>query len=237
LKRYVILALILCMVIAASGCVMNGWGSGNVISQTKDVKGVNQVSLNGIGTIVLEQGDQESLTIEAEDNILPHIQSKVDGDKLSISYDTNTPSPTKDVKFYLTVKDMNSISISGAGKIQSNGFNTQTMTISMDGAGAGNMAGLNLEKLTVNLAGAGKMVLTGKVTEQTVVIAGAGDYQAKDLESETATITINGAGKGTVKVSKVLNAIINGAGEMNYLGNPEVNQQISGTGTVKQITS
>lgn len=225
------------MVIAASGCVMNGWGSGNVISQTKDVKGVNQVSLNGIGTIVLEQGDQESLTIEAEDNILPHIQSKVDGDKLYISYDTNTPSPTKDVKFYLTVKDMNSISISGAGKIQSNGFNTQTMTISMDGAGAGNMAGLNLEKLTVNLAGAGKMVLTGKVTEQTVVIAGAGDYQAKDLESETTTITINGAGKGTVKVSKVLNAIINGAGEMNYLGNPEVNQQISGTGTVKQITS
>lgn len=237
MKIYVFLVFILGLVVAASGCTMSGWGSGNMINQTKEVNGVNQVTLNGIGTIVLQQGDQESLTIEAEDNILPHIQSKVEGDKLIISYDTNTPTPTKDVKFYLTVKDMTSIGISGAGKIQSTGFNTKTMSINMDGAGDGNLAGLNLEKLTVIISGAGKMVLAGKATEQTVTISGAGNYEAKELATETTTINIDGAGKGTINVSKVLNAIINGAGNLNYLGSPQVNQQINGGGSVKQITS
>ena len=85
-------------------------------NRNKNVNGVKQVSLEGIGNIVLQQGNQESLRIEAEDNIMPHIQSKVEGDKLTITYDTNTPAPTKDVTYYLTVKDLNSISISGAGK-------------------------------------------------------------------------------------------------------------------------
>lgn len=237
LKEYLMLLLSLCLIIAASGCTIHGWGSGNLTNETKDVNGVKQVSLDGMGTIVLKQGDEESLTIEAEDNIMPHIQSKVEGDKLSISYDTNTPTPTKDIKFYLTVKDINSIIISGAGKIESEGFKTKTMSISMDGAGNGDLAGLTLEKLTVNIAGAGKMILAGKCTEQTITISGAGNYDAKDLVTETTTINIDGAGKGTVNVEKVLNAIISGAGNLNYLGSPQVNQQVSGGGSVKQTTS
>lgn len=237
LKRYVFLVFVIGLIVAVSGCTMSGWGSGNLTNQTKEVNGVNQVLLNGIGTIILQQGDQESLTIEAEDNILPHIQSKVEGNKLIISYDTNTPTPTKDVKFYLTVKDMTSIGISGAGKIQSTGFNTKTMSITMDGAGDGNLAGLTLEKLTVNISGAGKMIMAGKATEQTVTISGAGNYEANDLATEITTINVDGAGKGTVNVSKVLNAMINGAGNLNYLGSPQVNQQINGGGSVKQVTN
>lgn len=231
-----ILAIIVCTIIAVSGCTINGWGSGNVINETKDVKGVKQVSLEGIGTIIIQQGDQESLRIEAEDNIMPHIQSKVEDEKLSISYDTNTPTPTKDVKYYLTVKDINSIRITGAGKIQSNNITTKNLSIIIDGAGNGDLSGLNLDKLNINIAGAGKILIAGKVIEQTVVIAGAGNYEAKDLESENAIITINGAGKGTVNVSKVLSAIINGAGNLDYLGNPQINQQISGGGTVQKIS-
>jgi Putative auto-transporter adhesin, head GIN domain len=236
-KKYVLAAFLLCLVVAASGCTTQGTGSGNVINQTKSVQGVNQVSLDGTGTVILHQGNQESLTIEAEDNIIPHIQSNVNGNKLSLSYDTNTPTPTKTVKFDLTVKDLSSISISGAGKVETSGFKTQNLVISTNGAGEGNMSGLNINKLTVNLSGAGKMNMTGTATDQTITISGAGDYQARDLKSQTTTITINGAGKGTLNVSKILNAIINGSGDISYLGNPQVSQQINGAGTVKQITT
>lgn len=237
MKKYVLTAMILCILVAASGCTMHGTGSGNVINQTKDVAGVNQVSLNGIGTLVVQQGNQESLNIQAEDNIVPHIQSNIDGNKLDLSYDTNTPTPTKDVKFYLTVKDINTISVSGAGKVESSGIKTDSLTISLNGAGEDNMTGLDLNKLTVNLSGAGKITLAGKTNEQTVTISGVGEYLARELQSKTTTLTINGAGKGTVNVSTILNAIINGSGEINYLGNPQVSQQINGAGSIKQITT
>ena len=237
MKKYVLAVFLLCLVVATFGCTTQGTGSGNVMNQTKSVQGVNQVSLDGTGTVILIQGNQESLTIEAEDNIIPHIQSNVNGNKLSLSYDTNTPTPTKTVKYYLTLKDLSSISISGAGKVETNGFKTQSLIISTNGAGEGNMSGLNINKLTVNLSGAGKMNMAGTATDQTITISGAGDYLARDLKSQTTTITINGAGKGTLNVSNILNAIINGSGDINYLGNPKVSQQINGAGSVKQITT
>ena len=170
----------------------------------------------------LLQQEIKILTIEAK-TMYASIQSKVEGDKLTITYDTNTPAPTKDVTYYLTVKDLNSISISGAGKIQSNNFKTNTLDIILSGAGEGNLAGLNVKKLTVNMSGAGKLIVAGKATEQTVTISGAGDYQAKELESKTATITIDGASNSIVNVTNVLNAIINGVGNIEYTGNPKVN--------------
>jgi hypothetical protein len=235
-KKYVMVAFLLCLAVAASGCAIHGTGSGNVINQTKSVQGVNQVSLEGIGTVVLHQGNQESLTIEAEDNIIPHIQSNVNGNKLSLSYDTSTPNPTKTVKFYLTVKDLSSISISGAVKVETNSFKTQSLVISTNGYGEGNMAGLNISNLTVNISGAGKMTMAGTAADQTITISGGGDYQARDLKSQTTTITINGAGKGTLNVSNILNAIINGSGDISYIGNPQVSQQINGMGRVTQTT-
>jgi hypothetical protein len=235
-KKYILAAIILCFVVAASGCTTQQTGSGNLINQTKSVKGVNDVSVDGTGTLIIQQGNQESLTIQAEDNIIPHIQSNVNGKTLSLSYDTNTPIPTKTVKFFLTVKDLSSISISGAGKVESSGFKTKNLIVSINGAGEGNMSGLNINKLTVNLSGAGKMTMAGTTTDQTITISGAGDYQARDLKCQSATITINGAGKGTLNVSNMLKAIINGSGDISYLGNPKVSQQINGAGSVKQIT-
>ncbi len=235
MKKYFLTIILLCVVVAASGCSMQGTGSGKVVNQTKSVSGVNQVSLDGIGTLIIQQGAQDSLTIEAEDNIIPHIQNNVNGNKLEIKYDTNTPTPTKTVKYYLTLKDLNTISLSGAGKVESTGLKTSSLTLSINGAGEGNMTGLDLSKLTVNISGAGKLIMAGKATEQTITISGAGEYFARELQSNIATITINGAGKGTLNVSGTLNAIINGGGEINYLGNPQLNQQINGAGSVKQV--
>ncbi|MCK7478906.1 MAG: hypothetical protein M0C28_17220 [Candidatus Moduliflexus flocculans] len=60
------------LAVAAAGCITNthGAGSGNVINQTRSIQGVDQVSLDGTGTVLVIQGNQESLTIEAEDTTL-----------------------------------------------------------------------------------------------------------------------------------------------------------------------
>jgi hypothetical protein len=52
-------------------------GSGNVITESRDVAGFNEIALGGIGTGIVTQGDEEALTIEAEDNLLPPIGSEV----------------------------------------------------------------------------------------------------------------------------------------------------------------
>jgi len=216
-KKYILALFFVCLAMAAAGCSTNihGTGSGNVINQTSSVLGVNQVSV---------------------EDIIPHIVSSVRGNRLLVTWDNTTPSPTKPVKYYLTVKDLSSITLSGAVRIETSGFKTQRLAVSINGAGEANMSGLDINNLTVTLSGAGKMNMAGTATDQTITISGAGDYQAGDLESRTTTITINGAGKGMVNASTMLNVTINGTGDISYFGSPQVNRQINGAGTIRQVT-
>ena len=237
MKKYIIAVLILSVIVAASGCIgQKATGSGNVINQSRDVSGFNQVSVDGSGTLIITQGNKESLTIEAEDNIVPDIKTTVNNNVLTINRGNFTVVPTKPVKYYLTVKDINSITYSGSGKIQSDNLKTNSLTINLNGASEGNLTNLNVNMLKIIISGAGRLGISGTANSQDITMSGAGEYFADNLASKIATITISGAGKGTVRVSDSLNAIINGAGQISYIGNPKLTQQINGAGSIKQIS-
>ena len=51
----------------------------------------------------------------------------------------------------------------------------------------------------------------------------------------TATVTISGGGSGTVNVSGTLDVTISGLGSLKYKGYPQVNQKITGGGSVQQV--
>jgi hypothetical protein len=83
------------------------------------------------------------------------------------------------------------------------------------------------------LAGVGGITLAGQVTRQTVLISGVGDYEAEQLQSTDADVTISGQGDATVAVSGTLDATISGIGSVFYVGNPVVTSDITGAGTVE----
>lgn len=236
LKRYIIVVLLLFAVVAASGCINQGaTGSGNVINESRSSSGFNQIDLNGAGELIITQGNNESLTIEAENNLMQYIKTGVSNNKLSITFDNKMPVPTKGIKFYITVKDLSDISISGSGKIVSNNLNVNGLNININGAGEGDLSNFNAQTLKIIISGAGKMNIAGAVNEQSINISGAGDYNANSLTSKTASISINGGGRAVVRVSDALNTVINGGGQISYIGNPEITQQINGAGDIRQI--
>lgn len=225
----------LAVVILASGCIgMGGVGSGNVVKENREVSGFQEVSLDGMGNLIITQGDQESLIIEAEDNIIPHINSEVIDNKLEISYDRAMPTPTEEVNLYLTLEDIDSIEISGVGKIRSEQLNTEQLSIKIDGAVECNLSDIDVEELIITNSGAGRIVLSGSADQQTITINGAGDYDGADLESRSATITINGAGNAVLNVREFLKAVINGSGRIEYIGDPQLQEEINGIGTISQ---
>lgn len=236
LKKYLILILLISIIIAASGCIgSGGTGSGKVINETVKVSGFDQVALDGMGTLIITQGNNESLIIEAEDNVISHIKTSVNNNKLQISYDNiSTPTPTKPVIFHLSVKNLNSIDVSGAAKLNAANLKAGKMNIFVNGAAEGNLTNLKLNNLILTISGAGKLNASGNADSQAITINGAGEYSAPSLNTRNTTVTINGAGKTTVKVSDILNAIINGGGEVVYFGNPKVTQQINGMGQINQ---
>ena len=236
MRKYIPLALIIIAIIAISGCVsQNASGSGKIVNESRNASDFNQIDLNGASEIILTQGNNESVTIEAEDNIMPYITTSVSNKKLAINFNNGMPVPTKPVKIFITVKDLNAINIAGAGKVNSDVLKVRDLTIGINGAGEVNLNSLNANSLKTTISGSGKMTAAGSVPNQNIDISGAAEYNAKDLISKKATISINGAGKATINASNALDVLINGGGTVDYIGNPKVTQKITGAGNVNKI--
>jgi len=90
-------------------------------------------------------------------------------------------------------------------------------------------SGLKLES-----SGASSINVEGSVTNLEADFSGACSLDAKDLHTETAKISLSGAGSVDVTVTESLNASISGAGTVTYGGNPKtVEKNVSGLGKIQ----
>jgi len=69
--RQLIIVVILVVALLLAGCGSVVVGSGNVISESRPVSGINAVDFDSSGELSIVQGAVESLTIEA-DSVFPH---------------------------------------------------------------------------------------------------------------------------------------------------------------------
>lgn len=213
-------------------------GSGNVIEETREVSGFSKISLSGAGELRIIQGDQESLTIKAEDNLMEMIKTEVKDDTLELSIDQDwfvSVMPSKTIIFTVYVKDLNGIEISGAGKVESDAIQTDQLDIVSSGFGDITIDQLTAQTLKLNISGGGNCDLSGEVATQDISIDGAGKFSAEDLKSKEIEIQISGAGDATVWATDTLRVNISGVGHVGYYGDPEIHQSISGAATVMQL--
>jgi hypothetical protein len=212
--------------------------SGNTKTEERPVSGFTKVQLDGIGDLSITLGDTESLTVEADENLLLYIITEVKGGTLIIRMkeDVRLLNMISTVKYAVTAKSLDLVDLNGLGNIIIKPLQTDALTISLDGSGAITLNQLTANRLEANLNGLGGLTVnSGKVTEQAVILAGAGAYQAGNMESETASISLTGLGSATVWVTGSLDAELTGAGNLEYYGNPQVTQNDTGLGSIKSL--
>ena len=273
MKRLELIPLgVAAMMLAASGLaccfsipvagrsVFRGWqairGSGDVIEETREVRDFTSVALATVGNLHIEQGEEEGLRIEAEDNIMSNIEVEVNGSTLEIGTKANVNlRPTKAVRFYLTVKELDAISLSGSGDIEAPGLKAADLSLAITGSGNANLQDLDADDfslnvtgsgdadaedlsadhLTVNITGSGDVDISGRVDQQEITVSGSGNYQARDLETAEARVRIGGSGTATIWVTDSLDVRIGGSGSVRYAGSPAITSSVTGSGNLRQI--
>lgn len=207
----------LALVFSACGVVSGNTvrGSGNVKTETRTVSGFTSVALAGVGDLVLQFGESEALTIEAEDNLLPLITSEVKDGRLTLGVQERTSlQTTKPIHYTVIVKTLTEVVLSGAG----------TITVPK----------MALPKLAVTLSGTGSITAYGTADELMVIVSGAGSFVGSNLAAKTANVTMSGTGSASVNVSDKLDATLSGAGAIDYVGDPTVNKNVTGAGQIRK---
>jgi hypothetical protein len=207
-------------------------GSGNVVTEERDVSGFDSVTLSGYGQVIITQGDAEALAIETDDNLMQYIETKVSGRTLEIRFteERTIVDPSESIIFRLSVIDLTALDSSGAGSFEIDALDTDRLEVDLSGAGNIEIGSLSATDLVVTVSGAGNVELAGQVETQKIDLNGLGNYDAPDLKSQAASVDISGAGNVTMWVLDTLAVKMSGAGNVEYYGSPTVTQDISGVG-------
>ncbi len=189
-------------------------GSGNVISESRTVGGYNGVSLSGAGRLIVDRNGFDSLTITAEENIMPHLTSQVAGGLLDLGVEPGTSINTsREILYEVSARTFDELRISGAGDAEAMGIDSRYFR--------------------VNLSGAANVTAFGTADEQEITISGAGRYDAEGTATRITTITVSGAAFARLRVSGQLNVHISGAGAVEYYGDPVLH--VTGDGSVRRM--
>lgn len=217
LKRY---RLFICLAALSMfvGCTSN-WGGlrGSGISKTesREVSGFSSISSKSVGKVMIKQTEKESLTITADDNILPLLESRVADNVLYLTIAKDTQmNPTKPIEFVVEVKSLESLNIDGVGSIEVKDIQGKRLSVSLDGVGSTTIAG-NVDVLDLSLSG-------------------VGSFNGEEFKTKQATVRHEGVGSAVVNVSEQLDATLSGVGSVEYIGSPQVRQSTKGVGKVKQ---
>jgi Putative auto-transporter adhesin, head GIN domain len=213
-------------------------GSGNVVAETRAVSNFRAIEIDYPATVLVKQGPQESLEIEAEDNLLPNLKTQVKNGTLEIFYRRENGkhvNPTKTVKITIVVKNLDDVAFTSAGELTVEKLKTDNLDVSLSGAGNLDLEQVQIKGLQVSLSGAGSMNASGTADDLDLSISGFGDFNGADLHDKVARVNISGAGSATVWVDKELTASISGAGSVSYYGSAAVTKQVSGVGGINHV--
>lgn len=236
----VLLALVLVLGLATSCVSTTIEGSGNIITEAREVAGVTAVALEGVGNLVVRQTGSEALRVTADDNILEYVRTEVRADgTLVIDLDPRAPSvvvrPSATPVFELDVMELDGVAVSGSGSVSADTLRAAEMSLAVSGSGDIRMGALIAGNLAVAISGSGDVVLRGEAASQSVAVSGSGRYSASELATPRAEVSVSGSGDVTIWAAAALDVRISGSGSVGYYGDPSVTSNISGTGRIRQL--
>lgn len=218
--------------------------TGETITEDREIEVFEELTFKGYGTIHLTQGEKHAVAIQTDQNTIKKITTEVVNNKLAIDYKRSTLWPfgpifsNGNINIYITVPNLRSIDVDGAGRLQSDYFNTEALMIDLNGASKLSLEDFYADNITITASGASEINLSGAVMNQSITVEGASSYQAYNLTSRNCSVSLTGASKAEVFVSEALDVKISGAGKVTYKGTPaDIKQDINGVGTVEKFSN
>lgn len=207
-------------------------------AEVRKHSGFHGINVSSAFNVYLSQGNEEAVAVSAattSDRAL--ITTEVKDGILFIGYSKSGKwgSGNKKLKAYISVKQLNQITVSGACDVFIDGV-LKADELVIKQSGASDMKGkFAVQKLKIDLSGASDMQISGTATRLYVEASGASDFKGFDLVTETCEAKASGASDIRITVNRELSAEASGASDVKYKGECRVREvKSSGSGSVSK---
>lgn len=234
--------LLFCAILLTTGCadLLLPTLSGNVIREARMVDSFTELNICCGMYLEVTQGDETSVELEADENLLPEIETIVRGEQLTVQFRSRiTFMPqfrSGRITIYVTMPEVRALELSGGSNGTIEALQTDDLRLDLSGGSRLSIDTLTAEQLTAELSGGAEIrVGDGTVTEQTVNVSGGGEYLLEDVRSDIANLDLSGGSRAEIWVLERLRVDASGGSNLTYRGSPTTEQDISGGSRVRSV--
>jgi hypothetical protein len=211
-------------------------GNGVMKTEARALSGITGVGLGIAAKVEVKLGAAEGVTIEADENLLSLIETRVKNGELTIkAVRRNLSLESQSIRIVVQAKSIDELNIGGSGSITAEQLKGGKIKMNIGGSGSIDVKRVDAEHVEVAIGGSGNVKLAGTAKGFEASIGGSGDVVAPNFVADVAEITVAGSGDATLGVRSKLDVTIAGAGAIGYYGDPKVSRTVIGAGAIKRL--
>lgn len=235
-KPYFLIVSLVFLMPFISSCNLNCiTASGKSVAESRNTDPFTKVEMGGGMQVFLKQGNESTVNIEADQNIMPLIKTEVRDHTLHISTGNNVCN-SGTIKVYITSPVISAVDASGAVEIANAGIlKSDKFNLDLSGACKA-LLSIDAGEIETESSGASVITLKGKAKSHRIDMSGAVELDAESLVVEKYDIETSGACKLKIHVTDELRSSSSGASEISYHGQPKViNSDNSGASKLHKL--
>ncbi len=209
--------LLVAILISLVGCRhWNGIrGSGDVGEESRDIEKFEVLEVSGAFSVRVTIGEEPSLKLSGDDNLLKYVRTRNKGNRLEISTRKNI-NPREGMKITITNPSIKALEVSGANEIKIRNINSDDFDLDISGACSVELEGVS-ERFSIDMSGASSL-------------------DAGDFHSRKVRIDCSGASSAKVHASESLYADVSGVSNVEFSGNPvKTDLDASGVSSIESV--
>jgi hypothetical protein len=199
-------------------------GSGNVVTREEAIFDFDKVDISHSFEVDIKQGENFSVVISIDDNLVEHLQVEKQGSTLKIGLKDSRgfliSNATMEAE--VTMPELTGLDISGASRATITGFESAENLI-LNISGSSSLAGdISTGNVSIDLSGSSEVSLSGSGQNLTIDVSGSSELDLSNFPVADAKIDASGASSVTVNSSGRLDVDASGASHVYYLGGPSM---------------
>jgi len=208
-------------------------GNGRSSSVRRVVGDFSSVTSYGNFVVNVSKGDTKSVSVEADENLLPYIETNIRGNTLILeTTDNRCIKSSNQIFIDIVTPEIYELKMAGSGVIYCDDVITDDLKYVLEGSGEIKSSGIIVDNIQAILSGSGEISIEGTALQTDFMISGSGNIRTLNLETDNCIATITGSGNIYTYVNDLLNVLISGSGNVVYKGDPEKTVTITGSGRV-----
>jgi Putative auto-transporter adhesin, head GIN domain len=189
-------------------------GNGTIKTDAREISAFESIVCDGGYEVHITCQAQQSVAVESDENILPYIKTEVNGKTLRI-YTKGDLSPSRGIRITIAVPHLEEFTVNGSAE--------------------GDIQNIRSDSFALSINGSSQLRLDGSADKVKIHISGSGKIDADSLSAGEAKMHIEGSGSIECRVANLLDARIDGSGNIKYFGEPKtVRQSVNGSGSIEK---